>query len=118
VSCSSPATDAEIYGLDVVGASSLSTLVADINAQDPGVASLTFPGGGADPLASQYNVFLDFSGGNLPSGDNYLGFDLTQDSANASATISSVALVPEPTSLGLLASASALLAGRRRNRKA
>jgi hypothetical protein len=109
-----PATDGEIYALDVVGATNLATLVSDINAQDPGVASLTYPGGASNPLGSQYNVFLDFTGANLPSGDNYLGFDLTQDAANPGATVAAVALVPEPTSAILVTSSVLLILARRK----
>jgi hypothetical protein len=124
-----PATDQEIYALDVIqstGAQAtttqLNTLVSDINSSTAygsnatiATTSLT----GSDPFASNYNLFLTFS--SPPSADNYLAFDLTNDpnyaTTLAGLKISAIAVVPEPKQLGLFALASVgVLTSRRRRR--
>jgi hypothetical protein len=111
----SPATDNEIYGLDVTNLGTTAAVLAtEINTSyGSTIATTTYPGPGANPLGGAYNIFLDFS--TPPSGDNFLGFDFTQDpdALNQGATVASVALVPEPASIGLLMGASGLLLGRR-----
>jgi hypothetical protein len=74
-----------------------------------------------DPFGSQYNLFLTFSGTNLPgSATDTLGLDLssTNDALLSGYTFSAVAVVPEPMSLGLLVLGGVGLMARRNRRKA
>lgn len=119
-----PATDIEIYGLDVtttsagttaLSAANLASLAADINSTNAygygsAIASTSLAN---DPFPAKYNLFLTFTG--LTSGTNFLGFDLTQDpNIPSGAAVSAVAVVPEPMSLGLLALGGVGLLARRR----
>jgi hypothetical protein len=119
-----PASDIEIYGLDVTTTSSgatqlsagnLATLAADINSTNAygygsAIASTSLTN---DPFPAKYNLFLTFTG--LTSGTEFLGFDLTQDpNIPTGAAVSAVAVVPEPMSLGLLALGGVGLLARRR----
>jgi hypothetical protein len=125
-----PATDKEIFAVDVLdggnqaNAAEIATLIAAINGDGTApasgvVASASSPS--PDPFGSQYNLFLTFSGGELPgTATDTLGLDLssTNDAKLAGYSFSSVAVVPEPMSLGLLALGGVGLMTRRNRRKA
>jgi hypothetical protein len=121
-----PASDIEIYALDLVSlpsggtqlsATNLQTLAADINSTNAygygsSIASTSLA---SDPFPAQYNLFLTFTG--LTSGQNFLGFAVDQDPNANVATFSyatAIAVVPEPMTLGLLTLGSVGLLTRRR----
>jgi hypothetical protein len=56
-----------------------------------------------NPFGSEYNLFLDSA--TPPSGDNFFGFDMSSanDPNLVGYTVVTVAAIPEPMSLGLLA---------------
>ena len=121
----SPATDKEIFALDVevggtqASTSQLNTLLTDANSiggLQAGV-SVSTSSPVPNPFPGIYNFFVDYTGVN---GDDFLGFDLlsTNDSNLAGYTVSAVAVVPEPMSLGLLALGGVGLMARRNRRKA
>jgi hypothetical protein len=127
-----PATDApEIFALEVLNGvaapsqANLTTLALDINASNVAglsnqtIASATAPAN--DPFSSEYNLFLTIPSADLPAGttgDNFLGFDLSQDANFPTYTVAEVAVIPEPASVGIVAMAAAGLVIRRRNKKA
>ncbi|MGA2439467.1 MAG: PEP-CTERM sorting domain-containing protein [Tepidisphaeraceae bacterium] len=117
-----PATDTEVFGVDV-SSGSLTALVAAINSGDANVpashvvASTSSPS--PDPFGSQYNLFLTFSGSNLPgTATDTLGLDLssTNDPLLSGYTFSAVAVAPEPMSVGLLMLGGVGLMARRNRR--
>jgi len=121
-----PATNTEVYGLDVTGISSalLTTLAGDINSSSSdgygSGSTIAFTSLAVDPFPSNYNLFLVFTGAEVPSGDNYLGIDLTQDpnaGISSGALTTAVAVVPEPMSMGLLALGGVGMLARRRRRE-
>jgi fibronectin-binding autotransporter adhesin len=123
----SPATDKEIFALDVeVGGSQasptqLSTLVTEAEADGlpSGMTVSTSAPSPNNPFASNYNLFLSVSPG-LAS-DVFLGWDLSSSNDShltGGYTVSAVAVVPEPMSLGVLALAGIGMLGRRGRRKA
>ncbi len=122
-----PATDEEIYGLDVLvngnaaNATQLATLINAINGDSSGdgasagVSASTTPVGG---FPSSYNLFLTYAGGG--TNPDFLGVDLssTNDSNLVGYSFSEVAAVPEPMTIGLLAVGGVGLMARRNRRKA
>jgi len=120
-----PATDIEIYGLDVttttsgatqLSSSDLAILAADINSNaaygyGSAIASTSLAN---DPFPAKYNLFLTFNPG--LGADVFLGWDLSQAPGLSAtgAAVSAVAVVPEPMSLGLLALGGIGLMARRR----
>jgi hypothetical protein len=126
-----PASDEEIWAYDVLvngsqaSASQLATLVTEINTGDVAagvpasagvVATTTAPVPNPFAATGTYNLYIDPSG----FSDAFLGIDLTpgNDSNLAGYTISRVAVVPEPMTLGLLALGGVGLMARRHRRKA
>jgi len=127
-----PATDVELFGVDVqvggqqASAGQLATLINAINGSDGKVAassgvtaSLTPPS--PNPFGGIYNLFLTDAGG-VPGGGSAdaLGLDLSSgnDSLLSGYTFAAVSVVPEPMSLGLLALGGVGLMTRRNRRKA
>jgi len=122
-----PATDEEIYGLDVLvngnaaNGAQLATLINAINGDSSGdgasagVSASTTPVGG---FPSSYNLFLTYAAGG--TNPDFLGVDLssTNDSNLAGYSFSEVAAVPEPMTIGLLAVGGVGLMARRNRRKA
>jgi hypothetical protein len=118
-----PPTDTEIYALDVLvngsqaTASQLATILTEISATGLQAGLSVSSTMANDPFASNYNLFVTAAGLITGAGDNFLGFDLTtSNDANlpGGITVSAVALVPEPMSLGVLALGAVGLLGRRR----
>jgi hypothetical protein len=124
----SPATDEEVYALEVVGSevsgANLATLAADINSANSygSGETIAFTSFANDPFPAAYNLFLEFPTADLPvgtTGDNFLGVDLSQDPNITGDTIAAIAVVPEPMSLGLLALGGVgMLVRRRRSSQA
>jgi hypothetical protein len=118
-----PTSDTEIYGLDAVGATSLTTLIADLNTQlalnDPG-ATAEVPTGSAGTIltAAGDNVELVFPTGapGAPTPVD-LAFNFANYSTNGSVTITSITVIPEPTSIGALALGGFGLLSRKRRRR-
>jgi hypothetical protein len=129
-----PATDEEIYGLDVLvngqqaNGNQLATLINAINGDSSGdgvsagVSASTTPDVGGFP--SSYNLFLTYASptaavGGPPASD-FLGIDLSSgnDSNLVGYSFSEVAAVPEPMTIGLLAVGGVGLMARRNRRKA
>jgi len=121
-----PATDVEVYGLEITGLNStqLSNLAADINSSaaygfTPGtasnVASATDPFT-VDPFPGEYNFWLTIPEADVPSGFNSFGFDLSQapGTDGTGGAVEEVAVVPEPVSVGLLALGGLGMLARRR----
>jgi hypothetical protein len=126
----SPATEKEVFGLEVLDAGNPATvaqlgpLITAINSGDANVSASTgvvaYNNGGMFP--SPYNMTLVFAGG-VPGGlqtVDDLGIDLssTNDPLLAGLTFTAVAVVPEPMSLGILALGGVGLMARRSRRKA
>jgi hypothetical protein len=133
VSGFNPGTDEEIYALDIsvngiqANAAQIEVLVNDINLGDFGlepatgiVAADTYASLGvthdSNPFPGEYNLFLDSAAG--PSSDNFLGFNVSNsaDSNLVGYSVSAIAVVPEPMSLGLLILGGAGLLNCRRRK--
>jgi len=122
----SPATDTEVYALDVeVGGSQasttqLNTLVTEAVADGlPTGMTVSTTSPSPNPFPGTYNLFLDVSPG-LAS-DVFLGWDLSSSNdSNLSGgyTVSAVAVVPEPMSASLLVVTALGMMARRNRRKA
>jgi len=113
----------EVYALqvDVNGvlatSSQVATIIADIAADDSGVASVTTVAG--SPYASLFNGYQILITDTTV--DPYFAFDFSSasdtDSALGAVTVTSIAAVPEPaTAAGVILGAAGLLLGRRKNR--
>ncbi len=124
VSGFSPANDDELFALDVkvagvqATATQISTLISEIDS-----FAVSLPTGLSvssaltiDPFASNYNLFLTANPG--VASDDFLGFDLSQtnDSNLVGYTVSAVAIVPEPLTLGIMAIGGVGLLARRNRR--
>lgn len=123
----SPATDEEVYALDVLfngvaaNQSQLNALVTAIQTFNGGptgpAMTVTTVSPVPNPFGSQYNLFIDPHS----AADNFLAFDFSNSNDSglpAGYTVSAVAVVPEPMSLGLLALGGVGLMARRNRRKA
>ncbi len=114
----------EIYAMQVtVGgatptSSQISAIIADINANDSGVASASTVAGSAySTIFPGYQILITDT-----SVDPYFAFDFTSDadtdSALGSVVVTSLAAVPEPaTAAGIILGASGLLLGRRNKKQ-
>jgi len=127
-----PASDPEIFGVDVkvngtnASPSQLATLIAAIGgtgapASTGVVASTVDPTGvlaALDTPTTSYNLFLTFAAGGPGAADN-LNLDLSaaNDAGLVGYTFSAVSVVPEPVSLGVLALGGLGLMSRRTRRK-
>jgi hypothetical protein len=126
-----PATDEEIYGLDVLvngnqaTPAQLATLINAINGDGDAPPSSNVSAG-TMPVAgfpAAYNLFLTFPGGagdTSLSDPDYLGIDLSSynDPHLVGYSFSAVAALPEPMSLGLLAAGGLGLMAHRNRRRA
>ncbi len=130
-----PGTDEEIYAMDVLvngnqaNSSQIAVLVNAIDGDTvaptsgmlasntyAGLEALESPTGlGGNPFVGTFNLFVD-TGVTGPGSPAYFGFDVSNsnDSNLVGYTISEVAVVPEPMSLGMLALGGLGLLGRRR----
>jgi len=115
-----PATDEEIFGLDVLSGGSqatttqLATLEAELQTSlgAAGTVSLAAPGTSGTVLGSPFNLFVDFTAPAAPNG--FLNYDLSTSTVSG-LTIGSIGVVPEPTGVGVLVlGGMGLLARRRR----
>jgi hypothetical protein len=101
----SPATDHEVFALDVQGASNdqIAAILNDIN--NAGISGLSASLTGSAALAPLFTdggtiVFLDESPG--VGANPFVGINLTNDAALAGVTFTGVAAIPEPATFGLL----------------
>ena len=130
VSGFTPATDTEVYGLQVID-SNPNTLTTDLAAL---VAAINATGGTTDNNGGTITAALrtPANSGGLPTADNivlttagttggnpFLGFNFsTVANAAGVLTVGSISAVPEPTMLGMAALGTVTLLGsRRRSRK-
>jgi hypothetical protein len=121
-----PATDNEVYALKLsgiaagtAGTAEIASIIAEITAQSAvdGV-SAQVPSSDVAALFPGYQIELVADPGNRSSAQD-LGIDLsglTENSTPGTVTLSAIAAVPEPASIGLLMGASGLLLGRRKRK--
>jgi uncharacterized repeat protein (TIGR03803 family) len=117
-----PSTDTEVYALAITD-SVPANLATDLSSAASLINAASYSGYGVtasttDPLGifgNGYDLFLTITDPTLGTGSPYLGFDFTQLTGTTDTlSVNSVAAVPEPASLGLLAIGSLPLLGRRR----
>jgi len=114
VSGFNPTTDTEVYGLAAT-TSNLATLIQELNTAvgtaDPGAVAEAVPAGLASTLAGD-NIAVIFPS---PTTPGVFSYDLTGDTTGAA--ITSITVVPEPTSVGALVLGGLGLLGRRKRRQ-
>jgi hypothetical protein len=114
-----PATDVEIYGLDVSGETSLSQLISDLQAQVNAGATVVGTAGAAPGTAG---ALLAAAGDQIEvtfanSTDTaYFSYNFGSYTTNGTVLVSQVSVIPEPTTIGLLAATGFGLLGRRRRK--
>jgi hypothetical protein len=126
-----PTSDKETFGVEVLDggiaptSGELAALVRAINNGDANVPASGVSASTVSPppdlFGTQYNLFLTFTGSQLPGTQfDTLGLDLssTNDPLLSGYTFSEVAVVPEPMSLSLLMLGGVGLMARRNRRKA
>jgi len=116
-----PINDHEIFGLDAVGATSLSKLISDLgNALSTTGTGVTVeaPTGTAGALLTSLgdNIEIDAPNGSGSVTPSILSYDLTNYTGNGTVTITQVTVVPEPTGIGALALGGLGLLSRRRRK--
>jgi hypothetical protein len=124
VSAFSPATDKEVYALQLsqngssiatTNTTLLSAIVADINASETTGVTASLVTGSYTSTFPGYDILLTANPGIAAT--DYLGFDFSQDTTDKGITVTGVAAVPEPaTAAGLVLGAAGLLLSRRKNK--
>jgi uncharacterized repeat protein (TIGR03803 family) len=124
VSGFNPSTDTEVYALEITD-SAPANLTVDLADAASEINAATYTGyevtaSTTDPLSilgTGYDFYITITDPTLGTGSPYFGFDFTQlNGTSDTLSVTAVAAVPEPTSLGLLAICSLGLLGRRRGR--
>jgi hypothetical protein len=117
-----PATDNEVYALKLAGitggTTEINAIVAEINANSVGVVASDPPSSDISATFPGYQIELVAKSGSQSAVQD-LGIDLSNLAENATpgtVTLSAVAAIPEPASIGLLMGASGLLLGRRKRK--
>jgi len=109
-----PANDEEVYGLAAT-TNNLAVLIGELNTAlataDPGATAELVPAGLASTLAGD-NIAVIFP---APTSTGVFSYDLTGDTTGAA--ITSITVVPEPTSVGALVLGGLGLLGRRKRRQ-
>jgi hypothetical protein len=121
VSGFSPANGEEIYGLDAVGAISLTQLINDMDVSlqpaNPGAIAEAPQGSAGEILtAAGDNVELVFPAGDGSTQPVYFDYNMNNLLADGTVMITSITVLPEPGSIVLVAAGVGLLARRRRRR--
>jgi uncharacterized repeat protein (TIGR03803 family) len=122
VSGFNPSTDGEIYALEITDsipaslAADLADAANEINAGT--YTGYTITASTTDPLTilnNGYDFYITITNDTLGTGSPYFGFDFTQlNGTNDTLSVTVVAAVPEPASVGLMALGSLTLLHRRR----
>lgn len=107
----SPATDNEVYALEITGSTAIANIIAEINASNTGVIA-SVPTADVASIFPGYQIELVAKPGSTSS-DQDLGIDLT-GLTESGVTLAAVAAVPEPASAALLFGAAGLFLGRRK----